>query len=96
MKLLTYETSDGPRCGVLHNDDVVDVSALIGAAQQLPDVRALLELGDSAIGRAAAERCGEFTSSEYSFVELDGISHWVPEEAPARLAAEIIARVRAA
>jgi len=52
--------------------------------------------GDSAIGRAAAERCGEFTSSEYSFVELDGISHWVPEEAPARLAAEIIARVRAA
>ena len=52
--------------------------------------------GDSAIGRAAAERCGEFPSSEYSFVELDGISHWVPEEAPARLAAEIIARVRAA
>ncbi len=51
MKLLTYETSDGPRCGVLHNDDVVDVSALIGAAQQLPDVRVLLELGDSAIGR---------------------------------------------
>ncbi|MGA9870499.1 MAG: alpha/beta hydrolase [Rhodococcus sp. (in: high G+C Gram-positive bacteria)] len=49
---------------------------------------------DSAIGRAAAQRCGEFVEAEYSFVELDGISHWVPEEAPGRLAAEILARVR--
>jgi len=53
MKLLTYETEtgSGPRCGVLHNDDVVDVSALIEAGQFLPDVRALLELGDSPIDR---------------------------------------------
>ncbi|RRQ26538.1 alpha/beta hydrolase [Rhodococcus sp. Eu-32] len=50
---------------------------------------------DSAIGRAAAERCGEFVDAPYSFVELDGVSHWVPEEAPARLADEILTRVRA-
>ncbi len=49
---------------------------------------------DSAIGRAGAERCVEFVDADYSFVELDGISHWVPEEAPGRLAAEILARVR--
>ena len=49
--MLTYDTGSGPRCGVLHNDAVVDVSALIGAAQLLPDVRALLELGDSSIDR---------------------------------------------
>ncbi|MDJ0394445.1 alpha/beta hydrolase [Rhodococcus sp. G-MC3] len=48
---------------------------------------------DSAIGRAGAQRCGEFVDADYSFVELDGISHWVPEEAPERLAAEILARV---
>lgn len=50
--------------------------------------------GDSAIGRAAAQRCGEFVDADYSFVELDTISHWVPEEAPERLAHEISARVR--
>ncbi|SNS78961.1 alpha/beta hydrolase fold [Rhodococcoides kyotonense] len=49
---------------------------------------------DSAIGRAAAERCHEFVDAPYSFVELDGVSHWIPEEASARLADEILARVR--
>ena len=51
MKLLTYDTETGPRCGVLQNDDVVDVSALVGDGRALPDVRALLELGDSPIDR---------------------------------------------
>lgn len=49
--------------------------------------------GDTAIGRAGAERCGEFVDADYSFVELDGVSHWIPEEAPERLAAEILSRV---
>ncbi|MDJ0360678.1 alpha/beta hydrolase [Rhodococcus sp. H29-C3] len=48
---------------------------------------------DSAIGRAAAERCAEFVDADYTFVELDGISHWVPEEAPERLADEICTRI---
>jgi len=51
MKLLTYDTGNEPRCGVLDNDDVVDVSALVGDGQQLRDVQALLELGDSPIDR---------------------------------------------
>ena len=51
MKLLTYDTETGPRCGVLQNGDVVDVSALVGDGRALPDVRALLELGDSPINR---------------------------------------------
>ncbi|MCH8297041.1 MAG: fumarylacetoacetate hydrolase family protein [Chloroflexi bacterium] len=51
MKLLTYDTETGPRCGVLQNDDVVDVSALVGDGRPLPDVRALLELGGSPIDR---------------------------------------------
>ncbi|MSX07199.1 MAG: alpha/beta hydrolase, partial [Actinobacteria bacterium] len=32
----------------------------------------------------------------YRFVELDGISHWIPEEAPDRLAAEILDRIGSA
>ena len=51
MKLLTYDTETGPRCGVLQNDDVVDVSALVGDGRPLPDVRALLELGGSPVDR---------------------------------------------
>ena len=51
MKLLTYDTGSGPQCGVLRGDDVVDVSALLGAAQPLRDVKALLELGESAVDR---------------------------------------------
>ena len=51
MKLLTYDTGAGPRCGVLRGDDVVDVSTLLGSAQPLRDVRALLESGESAVDR---------------------------------------------
>ncbi len=51
MKLLTYETGTGPRCGVLQDNQVVDVSALLGVDQTLIDLRALLELGDSPIDR---------------------------------------------
>ena len=51
MKLLTYDSGSGPRCGVLIDDQMVDLTALPGADQTLPDVRALLELGDSPIDR---------------------------------------------
>jgi pimeloyl-ACP methyl ester carboxylesterase len=51
---------------------------------------------DDAIGRAAAEKCAEFVTGPYRFVELDGVSHWVPEEAPDAVADEIIARVEGA
>ncbi|GAA4474085.1 alpha/beta hydrolase [Rhodococcus olei] len=49
--------------------------------------------GDEALGRAGAERCGEFVTGPYRFLELDGVSHWVPEQAPAVLADAIIDRV---
>lgn len=50
--------------------------------------------GDVAIGRAAAEGCAAHVTGEYAFVELDGVSHWIPDEAPAALAAAIASRVR--
>ncbi len=45
--------------------------------------------GDVALARAGAERCGEHVSADYRFVELDGISHWIPEQAPDALTAAI-------
>jgi pimeloyl-ACP methyl ester carboxylesterase len=42
--------------------------------------------GDAALGRKAAEGTAEFVAGRYHFVTLDGVSHWVPEEAPDELA----------
>lgn len=50
---------------------------------------------DAALGRAGAERCGEHVRGPYEFVVLDEITHWVPEQAPDRLAEVIMARVAA-
>lgn len=48
---------------------------------------------DMALGRVGAEHCAEFVSADYRFVELAGVSHWVPEQAPGALAEAILARV---
>ncbi|MGS2617615.1 alpha/beta fold hydrolase [Micromonospora sp. LZ34] len=49
---------------------------------------------DVAIGRTAAEACAAQVTGDYRFVELPGVSHWIPDEAPAPLAEAILARVR--
>ncbi|MGY1734376.1 alpha/beta fold hydrolase [Geodermatophilus sp. SYSU D01045] len=48
---------------------------------------------DIAIGRIAAEGCGSFVAGDYRFVELAGVSHWIPEQAPDQLAAAILDRI---
>ena len=49
--------------------------------------------GDVAIGRTAAEACANYVTGDYRFVELPGITHWIPEQAPEQLAAAILDRV---
>ena len=39
--------------------------------------------GDRAFGRAAAEGTAEHVLGPYTFEVLEGVSHWVPETAPA-------------
>jgi pimeloyl-ACP methyl ester carboxylesterase len=51
--------------------------------------------GDVAVGRTAAEACEQFVTGDYRFVELAGITHWIPEQAPERLAAAILDRIAA-
>jgi pimeloyl-ACP methyl ester carboxylesterase len=49
--------------------------------------------GDVAIGRTAAEGCPEHVTGDYRFVELRGVSHWIPEQAPEALATAILDRI---
>jgi len=50
--------------------------------------------GDMAIGRTAAAACHRHVSGDYEFVELPGVSHWVADEVPDRLADIILTRIR--
>jgi pimeloyl-ACP methyl ester carboxylesterase len=52
--------------------------------------------GDVAIGRTAAEACANYVTGDYRFVELRGVTHWIPEQAPKELAAAILDRVASA
>jgi pimeloyl-ACP methyl ester carboxylesterase len=49
--------------------------------------------GDAAIGRTAAEACANYVTGDYRYVELAGITHWVPEQAPEQLAGAILDRI---
>ncbi|HEV2639645.1 MAG TPA: alpha/beta hydrolase [Actinocrinis sp.] len=61
---------------------------------ELPEVSVpvtfLWSNGDVAIGRFAAERCASHVTGPYRFVELDGVSHWIPDQAPDALADAIL------
>jgi pimeloyl-ACP methyl ester carboxylesterase len=45
--------------------------------------------GDVALGRAGADRCADHVTGPYRFHLLPGVSHWIPDEAPAELAAAL-------
>ena len=45
---------------------------------------------DVAIARSGAEATGEWVTGPYRFVELDGLSHWLPEVVPDRIAALVL------
>jgi pimeloyl-ACP methyl ester carboxylesterase len=49
--------------------------------------------GDVAIGRTAAEGCATHVTGDYRFVELPGVTHWIPEQAPEALATAILDRI---
>jgi pimeloyl-ACP methyl ester carboxylesterase len=50
--------------------------------------------GDTAIGRRAAELTGRWVTGPFDFKVLDGVSHWIPEQAPDELAGYILERIR--
>ncbi|MFF4574005.1 alpha/beta fold hydrolase [Streptomyces sp. NPDC001410] len=50
---------------------------------------------DSAFGAAAAQETGRWVNGPYRFETLQGVSHWVPEEAPETLSRLLLAHLRA-
>lgn len=51
--------------------------------------------GDLAFGGLAAETTAEWVRGPYRFEVLDGVSHWIPEEAPERLGALLLEHLAA-
>lgn len=49
--------------------------------------------GDAAIGRRAAESCAGHVTGDYRFIELPGVTHWMPEEAPEAVATAVRERI---
>jgi pimeloyl-ACP methyl ester carboxylesterase len=50
---------------------------------------------DVAVGRTAAENCADEVTGDYRFAVLKGVGHFIVDEAPDALTAEILARVGA-
>jgi pimeloyl-ACP methyl ester carboxylesterase len=50
---------------------------------------------DIAIARSGAEATVDWVDAPYQFIELSGVSHWIPTQAPDDCAAAIIGRVLA-
>jgi pimeloyl-ACP methyl ester carboxylesterase len=50
---------------------------------------------DAALGRRAAEGTEAFVDAPYRFTVLSGVSHWIPEERPAELAALLLEHLAA-
>ena len=50
---------------------------------------------DPALGRAAAEATADWVTGPYRFEILEGVSHWVPEEAAAELSELLLAHLSA-
>lgn len=48
---------------------------------------------DVALGRWGAEHTADWVEADYEFVELAGVSHWIPSQAPEALAEAVLARV---
>ena len=42
--------------------------------------------GDFALGRKAADLTGDYVTGPYRYEVLEGVGHWIPEEAPKRTA----------
>jgi pimeloyl-ACP methyl ester carboxylesterase len=42
---------------------------------------------DRFVSRTAAGLCGRYVTAPYHFTELDGASHWLPEQSADRVAA---------
>ncbi|MEU8045298.1 alpha/beta hydrolase [Micromonospora echinofusca] len=50
---------------------------------------------DAGVGLAAAKGTGDWVSAPYRFETFEGVSHWIPEEAPERLSTVLLEHLAA-
>jgi len=50
---------------------------------------------DSALGRDGAEACGDHVEGEYRLEIIEGVNHWVPDNAPDELSALLLEHLQA-
>lgn len=72
----------------------LDVAAVAGVGAITTPTLFVWGGDDMALGREAALGTAAYVRGAYEFVELDGVSHWIPEEAPGALNAELIPFLR--
>ena len=63
----------------------MDGADVDGLPPVIVPTRFVWSTGDQALGRVAAEATAEWVAGRYRFDVLEGVSHWVPEEAPQEL-----------
>ena len=70
MKLLTYDTGQGPQAGVLVDGQILDVATVLGESGGLRDIRALLELPNDPLTRLRTALASTTTTAG---VRLDSV-----------------------
>lgn len=50
--------------------------------------------GDMALRRRGAELCERFVDADYRLVVLEGVSHWLPDQAPGAVVDAVLHRIR--
>jgi pimeloyl-ACP methyl ester carboxylesterase len=78
-------TQPGALTAALNWYRAMDGADVDGLPPVVVPTRYVWSTGDQALGRFAAEATAEWVAGRYRFDVLEGVSHWVPEEAPEEL-----------
>lgn len=63
----------------------IDPAVLFGLQPVVAPTLLVWSTDDPAIGREAAEACAKHVTGRYRYEVLEGVSHWIPEDAPDEL-----------
>lgn len=84
-RYLTRMAEPGALTAALNWYRAMDLSLVLGLGPVTTPTLFVWSDGDVALGREGAEATAAHVAGPYRFEVLEGVSHWVPEEAPERL-----------